>query len=106
MQVKELADGGGALIVDAREPSSFAAGHISGARSLPLGEAGRPAAARFREDVPKGKTIIVYCNGFSCHDSLELGKLLMKWGYPAVYVYEGGYPEWRDAGYPVERGTR
>jgi rhodanese-related sulfurtransferase len=35
---------------------------------------------------------------------MDLAKLLMQAGYTAVYVYEGGFPEWRDAGYPVATG--
>ncbi len=98
MQVKELFDRREALFVDARDASAFAAGHIAGAVSLPLGEyAAR--LPRFIAQVPRGTTLVAYCNGYDCHDSRDLGARLLEAGYRTVYVFEGGFPEWRDAGY-------
>ncbi|MBU5635733.1 rhodanese-like domain-containing protein [Geomonas sp. Red69] len=104
-QVKELHDSGQAVLVDARSGASFAKEHISGARSLPLEEATRQRTPQL-EGVAKDAVVIAYCNGFSCHDSMDLGKLLIKAGYGSVYVFEGGLPEWRDSGYPTSGGAR
>jgi rhodanese-related sulfurtransferase len=104
MQVKEMHDAKQAVIVDARSAASFAQGHIAGAIALPLEEAKKHPAAPFKTKVPADATIVVYCNGFSCHDSMDLGKILIQAGYASVYVYEGGFPEWQDAGYPVATG--
>ncbi|WP_224984661.1 rhodanese-like domain-containing protein [Geomonas agri] len=104
-QVKELHDSGQAVLVDARSATSFAKEHIAGARSLPLEEASRQATPQLK-GVAKDSVIIAYCNGFSCHDSMELGKLLIKAGYGSVYVFEGGLPEWRDGGYPTSGGKQ
>ena len=104
MQVKEMHDAKQALVVDARSAASFAQEHIAGAIALPLEEAKKPSFP-FQKKLPKEATIIAYCNGFSCHDSMELGKLLMQAGYASVYVFEGGLPEWRDAGYPIATGA-
>jgi rhodanese-related sulfurtransferase len=105
IQVKELYDRHEALLVDARNGTAFAAGHITGAYSLPVGEA-EAQSGRFREQVPLSSPIVAYCNGYDCHDSMELGEKLLGWGYGTVYVFEGGYPEWREAGYPTEGDTR
>ena len=105
IQVKELHDRHEAVLVDARDGAAFAAGHITGAYSLPVGEA-EALNGRFRDQVPLATPIVAYCNGYDCHDSRELGEKLLGWGYGTVYVFDGGYPEWRDAGYPTERGTR
>jgi len=104
MQVKELVDGKQAVLVDARSSANFAEGHIAGAMAVPLEEARKNPARPFKQTVPRDATIIAYCNGFSCQDSMDLAKLLIKAGYGTVYVFEGGFPEWRDAGYPVTRG--
>ena len=45
------------VIVDVREPEEFAAGHVSGAVNLPLGQI---MGGKF--DVAKDSEIIVYCN--------------------------------------------
>jgi rhodanese-related sulfurtransferase len=102
-QVKELYDRNEATFVDARDRAAFAEGHIMGAVSLPVGEA-EGELARFRDKVPLTATIVVYCNGYSCHDSKTLADRLIGAGWRQVYVFEGGYPEWRDAAYPVGRG--
>jgi len=105
IQVKELHDRHDAVLVDARNEAAFATGHITGAYSLPVGEA-EAQSGRFREQIPLSTPIVTYCNGYDCHDSMELGEKLLRWGYGTVYVFEGGYPEWREAGYPTERGRR
>lgn len=104
-QVKELHDSRQAVLVDARSARSFTKEHIAGAVSFPLEEATRQQAPTLK-GVAKDAVIIAYCNGFSCHDSMELGKLLIKAGYSSVYVFEGGLPEWRDAGYPTSGGAQ
>jgi rhodanese-related sulfurtransferase len=105
-QVKDMLDAKQAVVIDARSTALYAEGHIAGAMSLPLEQARKNAGSAVNGRFPKESTIIAYCNGFSCHDSMELGKLLQKAGYSSVYVYEGGFPEWQDAGYPVARGER
>jgi rhodanese-related sulfurtransferase len=104
VQVKEMFDAKQAVIIDARSSASFSEGHLAGAITLPLEEARRNPAHPFKAKLPTDATIIVYCNGFSCHDSMDLGKILMHAGYASVYVFEGGFPEWHDAGYPVAKG--
>ncbi len=105
VQVKEMFDAKQAVLVDARSSANFSDGHIAGALSLPLEEARKNPARPFKSKVPADATIIAYCNGFSCHDSMDLGKILMQAGYASVYVFEGGFPEWHDAGYPVAKGA-
>jgi rhodanese-related sulfurtransferase len=103
-QVKEMLDAKQAVLLDARNAASFREGHIAGALPVPLEEAKRNPSSPLSAKLAKGSTIIAYCNGFSCHDSMELGKILMRAGYTSVYVYEGGFPEWRDAGYQTATG--
>jgi rhodanese-related sulfurtransferase len=105
LQVKELHERREALFVDARDESAFATGHIAGAVSLPFGKT-EMALAKFRRDVPGEQPLVVYCSGYDCHDSRDLATRLLKAGYRTVYVYEGGSPEWRDAGYPLEGGKQ
>jgi rhodanese-related sulfurtransferase len=104
MQVKELVDAKQAVLVDARSGSNFAEGHIAGALSLPVDQARQNPARPLKSGIPADATIITYCNGFSCHDSMEVAKILTKAGFASVYVFEGGFPEWRDAGSPVAKG--
>jgi len=101
-EVRELVNSG-AVPVDARDGVLFADGHLPGAVSLPLAEV-ESRLAGFRQKVAEGKTLVVYCNGYGCPDSFDLGQSLIKAGYRDVRVFEGGFPEWRDAGLPVVKG--
>lgn len=104
MQVKELFDTGEALIIDARDLETFRRGHIRGAISIPVGEA-EGLIPSLAERIPKEKLLVVYCGGYDCHDSRLLGEKLMNAGFTQVFVYEGGYPEWKDGGHPVAEGV-
>jgi len=48
---------GGAALIDVRSPGEFAAGHIDGARNIPVGEVGGRAA----EVGPLERPVVVYC---------------------------------------------
>jgi len=87
-----------ALVIDVREPAEFAAGHLLGAKNLPLARLAAPGA-----DVAKRKDrpVIVYCDG-----SDRAGKAasaLKKLGFARVLNLSGGIKAWQDAGLPVEK---
>ncbi len=86
------------VVVDVRPSEEYAAGHIAGAVSLPLAELRRRLA-----DLPTGKTIVAYCRGPYCVLAAEAVNLLRQRGFDARRLSDG-YPEWRDAGLPVESG--
>jgi len=92
-----------AIFIDARaEDFYIAEGHIKKAVSLPNKDF-ETAFARAERRLPsKDHELVIYCSGFGCEDSPELAKKLIGRGYGHVFVYEGGYPEWNDAGLPIE----
>lgn len=93
----------GALLIDARISELFTEAHLPGSISLPLDEAARRLPA-FRQQVPLTRPLITYCNGYGCPDSFDLAVKLLAAGYQKVMVFEGGFPEWQDAGLPVVTG--
>ena len=98
-EVRRLQDSG-AVVADARSPELYAMGHIENAVSLPLADFDTLLPA-FLDRVDKDRDIITYCSGFGCPDSYDLAVLLVEAGYRNVRVFEGGFPEWRDACLPV-----
>jgi rhodanese-related sulfurtransferase len=102
--VKKLFDADAALILDAREPEEFAEGHIPGALNLPFDEV-ITDPARLETLDPAGRAIVVYCGGGTCEVSQQLGFELIRVGHRKVVVFQGGYPEWQEAGYPTETGS-
>jgi len=87
---------GEAIILDVRPVEEYAAGHIPGAVSMPLGDLKR----RLRE-LPKRSEIVAYCRGPYCVFAIEAVKLLRARGFQARRL-EDGIPDWRRRGFPVE----
>jgi rhodanese-related sulfurtransferase len=104
MQVQELFERKEAVFVDAREGTLYAAGHIKGAVSLPVGEY-ESRLKTFRSAAPLDSQLVIYCSGYGCPDSKSLGEKLLADGYRRILLYEGGYPEWKAAGLPIEGAT-
>jgi len=88
---------GDAVVIDVRPAKEFAAGHIAGARSIPVAE----LRARIKE-VPKKRLIVAYCRGPYCVFADQAVEILRGAGYHALRL-EGGFPDWLVKGMPVER---
>ncbi len=91
---------GKALFIDSRTAADYRAGHIPGARSLPLGEFDRHIDA-LRSQYPPSHPIVTYCSGRSCQDSHILAQRLFEAGFENVSVFIDGYPGWSAEGYPI-----
>lgn len=78
-----------AMMVDARNPSKFVAGHIAGAINLPLteAEARDPRLAGVR-------TVIVYAEGYTDPLAIALSKKLLRLRYEDVRTYRDGLKDW------------
>ena len=83
------------VILDARPPNEYAAGHIAGAISVPVDE-----LKRRLHRLPKHKEYVAYCRGPYCVYADRAVELLRKSGRRARRL-RGGLPEWRAAGLPV-----
>ena len=88
----------GVLFIDARDDKEYREGHIAGSKLSPAnpGDIKRWAT----EDDP----VVTYCSGGECDLSMSLANELMgeDWGFARVFVFDGGLPQWIEAGYPVE----
>lgn len=104
-QARELFQTNGAVFIDAREVSAYRQGHIRGALSMPVGELDA-RLAELRARVDADAVLVIYCSGFGCNDSKTVGRKLAENGYRQILIFEGGYPEWKDAGLPVVEGAR
>ena len=92
----ERLEAGDAVVIDVRPEAEYRAGHIPGARSIPVKE----LAARLAE-VPPDKTVVAYCRGPYCVMSYDALALLKAHGRQGVRLVEG-LPEWRAAGRDVQ----
>jgi rhodanese-related sulfurtransferase len=87
------------LLVDVREESEFAKDHLPSAIHLGKGIIERDIEAR----VPELDTeIILYCGG-GFRSALAADNL-QKMGYTNVISMDGGIRDWREKGYPLNKG--
>jgi rhodanese-related sulfurtransferase len=86
-------------VLDVRPESEFRAGHISGARSIPVAE----LSARL-DEIPIDRPVVAYCRGPYCVFADDAVRLLTERGF-AAHRLDEGLPEWRTAGLPVEVGS-
>ncbi len=84
------------VVIDARSPEAYAAGHIPGARSLPH----RDTNAATTAALDRGKVYIVYCDGIGCNGSTKGAYKLARLGF-RVKELLGGLDWWRRDGHPV-----
>jgi rhodanese-related sulfurtransferase len=87
------------LFVDARDPDEYEDGHIAGAVNLPLFMLDEYSNQMASMD--KSEPFVVYCEGLDCDMSIRLGNELFSKGFKKVFVFFGGWEEWKEADYPV-----
>src|SRR5213592_818013 len=88
---------GDVVLVDVRPTEEYAAGHIDGARSVPLEELEDRLA-----ELPADREVVAYCRGPFCAYAHEAVRQLQAAGRDARRLEEG-WPEWRLAGKPAKR---
>jgi DNA-binding transcriptional ArsR family regulator len=80
---------GGVVVLDVRPAAEFGAGHIAGARSVPIGELRKQLKA-----LPADAKVVAYCRGPYCVYAHEAVRQLAAAGRRARRL-EDGWPEWR-----------
>jgi rhodanese-related sulfurtransferase/DNA-binding transcriptional ArsR family regulator len=88
------------VVLDVRPEREFTAGHIAGARSVPISELRKHLKA-----LPTNAEVVAYCRGPYCVYADDAVRHLHSQGYRATRL-EDGFPEWRQAGLPVAAGAR
>jgi rhodanese-related sulfurtransferase len=84
------------ILIEVLSPDSYAKGHLPHAINIPY--------EKIDEEAPKldkSKTIVTYCNGYTCSASTDAAKKFMELGFKKVYDFKMGKPGWEKAGLPV-----
>lgn len=89
-----------AVIVDVCEPAEYAAGHISGARNVPMA-----ALSADNKQLPSNKALplLVLCQ--SGARATRAAGMLRKMGYEKAVPLAGGLKAWREASLPVDKSA-
>ena len=97
--IKKRMDAGDPFIlIDVREESEWAAGHLPGAIHLSKGIIERD----IEQAVPdKSTALVLYCGG-GFRSALAADNL-QKMGYTNCISMDGGWRAWTEAGFPIEK---
>lgn len=98
LQATQLINQGKSVILDVREPSEFAAGHLRDAKNIPLKELSNRTSEL---DKFKSKAVIVVCQ-----TGTRSGKAvaqLKKAGFAEAFSLEGGISAWQAQGLPMAK---
>ena len=97
-QATQLINREEAMVIDVREPNEYGAGHVLGAKNMPLARLAAGAPEQLKR---KDRPIIVYCDGGD--RAGKAAAALKRQGYTRVANLSGGLAGWQQAGLPVER---
>jgi rhodanese-related sulfurtransferase/DNA-binding HxlR family transcriptional regulator len=95
-ELAERIAAGDVVVIDVRPAVEHAAGHIAGARSIPIDD----LAAEVK-DLPADIEVVAYCRGPYCVYADDAVRLLRRRGRAARRL-EDGFPEWQRADLPIE----
>jgi len=87
-----------AVVIDICEPNEFAAGHVIGAKNIPMGQLEGKLVATVKN---KALPVILVCHS-GARSSRALG-IAKKLGFENVQSLAGGLSAWRAANLPVEK---
>lgn len=94
-----------ATFIDAREPAEYAAGHIPSAVNIPMDFIYEEQYGSLLKQMRLDEPLVVYCPGVDCDLAKRAAEELRYRGFQRVFVFDGGFNEWRQAGYPIEKST-
>lgn len=87
-----------AVVIDVSEAEEFAAGHVVGAKNIPLGQLEEKLPAAVKN---KGVPLILVCpTGARANRALATAKKL---GYEQAQCLAGGLKSWKEANLPLEK---
>lgn len=86
---------GAVTVIDVRPAEEYQAGHIPGARSIPISE----LEERLQE-IPRDREVVAYCRGPYCVMAIQAVDLLRSKGI-AAHRMEQGVADWRARGWRI-----
>ncbi len=84
--------------IDARDIADYDAGHIQDAINIPYHE-----FDKYKDrlsSLPKDQVYVTYCSS-ACDVSIDMAYAMAKMGFIKLYIFRGGWDEWKNAGFPA-----
>jgi rhodanese-related sulfurtransferase len=85
------------LILDVRTTGEFAEGHVPGSKNIPV-----DIVMKHHEELRSFKTVYIYCRA-GRRAEMALQMLSIQGLTNLVCVDEGGFPDWEDAGFQIQK---
>jgi rhodanese-related sulfurtransferase len=101
----------GVPVYDVRDEEAYSMGRVPGAHFVPYKEvSAKEVGFDASEDqfalnkLPKDKNapLVMYCDGTICWKSYKSATMAIQAGWKNIYWFRGGFPEWKEAGLPIE----
>ena len=105
----------GVPVYDVRVDDEYKMAHVPSAISVPYKEGSAKEVDFDQGDdqfalnkLPKDKNapFMMYCDGTICWKSYKSAVMAIEAGWKNVYWFRGGFPEWKEAGLPIESKTK
>jgi rhodanese-related sulfurtransferase len=96
LEATQLINREDALVLDVRDATEFAGGHMLGAKNIPVADIEKRAGEIEKQ---KSRPVIVLCNEGG--RASKAAALLRARGFEKVVNLSGGFPAWQQAGLPV-----
>ncbi len=98
LQATQMINQGKTILLDVRDPTEFATGHVRDAKNIPLAELSQRVGEL---DKFKAKSVVVICQ--SGVRSARALSTLKKAGFVDVFSLSGGLAAWQAQGLPVAK---
>ncbi len=102
LEVRKMIQNREVVLLDVRSKDIYDKGHLPGALSYPLIDFDE-VLLKLLDIVKKDTPILVYCSGVECSDSHTFATRLLALRFTQVRVYAGGFLEWQEMGFEIEK---
>ena len=102
LKVRKMIQAREVVLLDVRPKYIYDNGHLPGAFSFPLADFDE-VLPKLLDFVKKDTAILVYCSGVECSDSHTFATQLLALRFTQIRVYAGGFLEWQEMGFEIEK---
>lgn len=90
------------IILDVRPREIYDQGHLPSALSFPLMDFDQNLG-QILGSINRQSAVLVYCSSFECTDSHTIAMRLINLRYNNVKIFSGGFRQWQEKGYKIEK---
>ena len=100
--VKQIIQDKKRIVLDVRPREAYNQGHLPGALSFPLIEFDEKIF-QILDSIDTQVPLLIYCSSIECTDSHTVAQRLTLMGYDNIKVFSGGFRQWQEKGYEINK---